>query len=190
MSNNARNIRALLMIIAAVAASVVFISFRGYATASSAHESALARFERTQVLAAQRQRLAGTRASIGDAPRPEGDVLRLLQTALADCDLDPEALSQFRFEDAARITDSNYVRITAPCVLSDVTPFQLASFLDTWRSADTLWTVSELVLDRAVHRSGPRSSGSDTTRNRYTARLTIESVYYDAAVSTPSGSGG
>lgn len=164
-----------LFILLAVAAAtlVITLGFTRVRAAAANADAASVSVDHTLSDSRELVALRSKRATRSSGEEPAQDTLGRVTAALADCGIPSARLKSLEREADTEIQEAGAgprlrtlsMRIT----LEPVTVTELASFLSTWQTSQSLWSVTRIELTH----SGP----ADEREGTYAARLVISAVY-------------
>ncbi|MEO1006933.1 MAG: hypothetical protein AAFX79_00015 [Planctomycetota bacterium] len=164
---------ALLLVACSV---LVALQHHRWSRAAAAVETVELRLVRAQQDAQRLEDLRGRAERISLGQRPPQDVIARLREAMADAGVPPQKLTGVRADATTtsrigRGDDADRYRTqSVRATLRGITPGEVGRVLVAWRSAQRLWTTTDVSL---THDGGHE--------NRYTAELTLSAVYLEDA---------
>ncbi len=184
--------RALAAVCLTVAACALALSARS----RSAAAAALADAESSHALVAEQAdslvRLRAEKATVGDRPRAQADVVARLQACMHAAGVNPSSLTRVTASQAQPVSAPAggtgtsaapfYMRQTLSFTIENAGPAEVARFAAGWRDAEPLWSLRSISLQHAAAPAAPPApappQGAAPAQNdRYTATLTIENVF-------------
>lgn len=180
--------RALLSALAAACLSALWLSWNLRVQAQEDRAAALLASEQVQQDLQQLAILRSQAALVDQTGRPADALATPIRTVLESFGLRPDTLSGVSVPAPHPIANGTMARQSAALTLSSIRTAELAQVLQGWVSAEPLWTVRGIRLDRTE--TGKQSG---QLSDRFTAVVTLDNIYVSTSAArgpNPARTGG
>jgi hypothetical protein len=178
-------------VLAAACACALGLAWREWDRARTDRDRAIAAHGTVMAQAREVAELRREAQTLGERPSPQQDLVARLEACAAPLGLGPKPVADLRGEAPQEVPSTPFHKQRVTVTMNPLRPADLARFVHAWRTAEPLWTIASVRMDRERDGGGSGGGGGSAAgragepnpRDRFRVTLTLENIH----LAEPSG---